>query len=120
MLISATERPEVDRVVFERQKLIDRCMGNIALAERLVKILSDSMPGEILEFQDALDRNDLSKLASLAHRMKGAAANMCAAKLSYAAANLERAVRGSQGAMVADAWVELQREIEALQGMLRR
>jgi len=52
--------------------------------------------------------------------MKGTAANMCAERLSNAAANLERAARSSDLQVVADSWLGLQQEIGVLLEALTR
>jgi HPt (histidine-containing phosphotransfer) domain-containing protein len=114
MLISRSDQLTKEQVVFERQRLIDRCMGKLELAERLVKILSEGLPSDLLDLQSAMDSGDIAKVASLAHRMKGTAANMCAERLSNAAADLERAARSSDLQVVAGSWLGLQQEIGVL------
>jgi HPt (histidine-containing phosphotransfer) domain-containing protein len=120
MLISRSDQLTNEQVVFERQRLIDRCMGKLELAERLVKILSEGLPSDLLDLQSAMDSGDIAKVASLAHRMKGTAANMYAERLSNAAANLERAARSSDLQVVADSWLGLQQEIGVLMEALKR
>lgn len=120
MLISRTYQVPNELSVFERQRLVDRCLGKIELAERLVKILADGLPNDLLALQNAIDNGDIAKVASLAHRLKGSTSNMCAERLSNAAANLERAARSSDREAVVDSWVGVQQEIGFLLEALRR
>ncbi len=119
-MISRSDQFTKEQVVFERQRLIDRCMGKLELAERLVKILAEGLPSDLINLQSAMDSGDIAKVASLAHRMKGTAANMCAERLSNAAANLERAARSSDLEFASGSWLGVQQEISVLLEALKR
>lgn len=86
-------------------------MGKQALADKLIGILVTSLPKDSAELQVAVDSNDWGKVATVAHRMKGSAANMGAEPLSSAAATLESAARATESAKIAESWFTLQQQI---------
>jgi HPt (histidine-containing phosphotransfer) domain-containing protein len=104
----------------ERQRLLERCLGKQELADRLVGILVNGLPKDSVEIQTALETGDLPRVAAVSHRLKGAAANMCAPTLSSAAAALEQAARTSDVERVPDSWLMLQQQIELVLEELRR
>lgn len=104
----------------ERQRLLERCMGKQELADRLVGILVSGLPKDASEIQSALETGDLPRVAAVSHRLKGAAANMCAASLSSAAAALEKVARASDVERVPDSWFILQQQIALVLEELRR
>jgi HPt (histidine-containing phosphotransfer) domain-containing protein len=105
--------------VFERQQLIERCRGKMDLAERLIQLLVDSLPNELEDLRSAMKAEDTSRIAKQSHRLKGMASNMCADRLSAAAAMLERSARASDVSTTSDLWLAVEREIESLQELLR-
>lgn len=99
-------------------------MGKQEFAERLLELLVTELPKDSAEIQEAVDRGDFECAARLAHRLKGAAANMCAEDLSRAAALMEQRARASAAAVSeADgflgSWEELQRQIQLVIQELR-
>lgn len=95
-------------------------MGKLELVDRLVKILADGLPRDSAEIEAAVDSQDLERVATLAHRLKGAAANMCAERLASAAAGLEQAARVFDAARISESWLELRQEIGLLTEALKR
>jgi HPt (histidine-containing phosphotransfer) domain-containing protein len=77
----------------------------------LIRILGDGLPNDLSELRAAAEQRDMSRIATLSHRLKGSAANMCADKLSSAAAMLERSARSSDADEVAVSLVNVEREI---------
>jgi HPt (histidine-containing phosphotransfer) domain-containing protein len=120
-MMTASQLSQGDRqhTVFSRQRLVEYCMGRHELAERLIKILADGLPNDLTEMRSAVGAGDFSRVAKLSHRLKGAAASMCAEKLSSAAAMLERSARSSDIEQVSEWWVVVEREIGSLQETLR-
>lgn len=120
MYVSYCDPCEAARSVFSRERLADRCMGKLELVDRLVRILAEGLPRDTAEIEAAVDSEEIDRVASLAHRLKGAAANMCAERLSLAAAGLEQAARVCDAEGISESWHGLQREAGLLLEALKR
>ena len=68
-------------------------MGNIELAQRVLGKLQSRFPEDLAELDLALQRRDGKLVASIAHRLKGAAANVAAHQLQDCAAKIEESAR---------------------------
>jgi HPt (histidine-containing phosphotransfer) domain-containing protein len=71
------------------QELLDRCMGNFNLAERVLAKLQSRFDEDMVELERALSSKDDRLIASIAHRLKGAASNVAAHELQKCAARIE-------------------------------
>jgi HPt (histidine-containing phosphotransfer) domain-containing protein len=78
------------------QELLDRCMGNIELAERVIAKLHSRFPEDIAELEQALQCRNGTLVASIAHRLKGTAANVAAHQLQACAAKIEESARNDR------------------------
>ncbi len=96
----------------DRSSLLERCMGNFALVEKLNNAFLSSLPSEKVALQDAVAICDVNAIARIAHRLRGTASNMCALPLSDAAKNVEQAARSNQIELVEPRWHELKLQIE--------
>jgi HPt (histidine-containing phosphotransfer) domain-containing protein len=81
--------------VVDLDGLVNRCMGNIELAQRVLEKFRQRLPEELAELEEALRLGDMEKLARTAHRIRGSSATMSAEGLATAAAGVEDA--GRQG-----------------------
>jgi len=95
-------------------------MGKLELVDRLVRILADGLPKDTAEIEAAVEADDIDRVASLAHRLKGAAANMCAERVSSAAAGLEQAARVCDAEGISESWYGLRQEVGLLLEALKR
>lgn len=77
----------------DAQELIDRCMGNIDLAERVLAKLQSRFNDDLKELEDAIRTNNVKQVATIAHRLKGAASNVAAHDLQRSAAKIEELAR---------------------------
>ena len=75
--------------VVNLEELLDRCMGNLDLAERALQKFQETFPQELEQLESALQIGDVKQLACVAHRIKGISANISAAGVLQAAAKLE-------------------------------
>jgi HPt (histidine-containing phosphotransfer) domain-containing protein len=75
------------------QQLVDRCLGNLALADRLIATFSQGLDEAVVQLQIAIEEQDMKTTALLAHRLKGEAANLGSQRLHRHAAELEDAAR---------------------------
>jgi len=70
--------------------------GTESLVVELVKLFADSTPSILEELRSALAQGELTSASRLAHRLKGSAANIGAAKMSALCAQLEKSAQTNQ------------------------
>lgn len=75
--------------VFNSDELLSRCMGNAGFAERVLSKFLQRGAQDLEELARAADALDESSVTLIAHRIKGAAANVAAARLRDRAAVIE-------------------------------
>jgi signal transduction histidine kinase/AmiR/NasT family two-component response regulator/HPt (histidine-containing phosphotransfer) domain-containing protein len=85
---------EPDDVAVDYDALVDRCMGNVPLAQRLVAKFRTQVEADLNALRDAIACEDRDRIAFHAHRMKGAAANLSAEGIRSAAAAIELKAKG--------------------------
>jgi HPt (histidine-containing phosphotransfer) domain-containing protein len=86
--------------VLDLQGLCERCMGNLDLVARVLDKFEQRLPGELAELEQVLELGDAAKIALIAHRIKGCSANISAAGLRQAAAEIEDLSRAGRVADV--------------------
>jgi len=74
--------------VFNHEELIGRCMGNEQLVERILNQFGSQSRSDVAELRKALDDDDAERAVMIAHRLKGASANLTAAAVSEQAAQI--------------------------------
>ncbi|MEN6493785.1 MAG: Hpt domain-containing protein [Thermoguttaceae bacterium] len=79
--------------VVDRQELLNRCLGDLALVERVLAIFQSRFDADLEELERAVEANDLEQITRVAHRIKGASANMAAHGLRQRAASIEELAR---------------------------
>lgn len=77
----------------DRDQLLGRCMGNLELADRLIGRFGERLEETIRELEAGAARRDLTKLETVAHRLKGEAGNMGVDRLSKLASRTEEYAR---------------------------
>lgn len=82
-----------DRAAFDSEALLARCLGKIELAERILAKFNSRVDLDIAELERALASDDLNTIAQVAHRLKGASANVAADALKEKAAGIEELAR---------------------------
>jgi CheY-like chemotaxis protein len=75
--------------VFDQDDLMDRLMGNAALAHRVVNRFLSGAPAQLAALAEAVGSSDSEGAWKAAHSIKGAAANAGGARLSEAARRIE-------------------------------
>jgi len=75
------------------RELLDRCMGNIDLAERVLAKLQSQFQQDIAELELALSEKNGKLIAGIAHRLKGSSSNVAAHDLQKCAAEIEDLAR---------------------------
>ncbi len=82
--------------IIDTDELVNRCMGNIDFASRILQLLSAQCDTEIDALERALQLNHSDDACRIAHRLKGAFANAAAHRLSQLADDVCRAARNSE------------------------
>jgi two-component system sensor histidine kinase/response regulator len=76
--------------ILDFQAFLKRCLGQPALAEKILTKFSARIPRDVAEIEAAFSRDDLAGMTGLAHQLKGAAGNVAANPLHAVAIELER------------------------------
>ena len=85
------------------EDLLARCLGNIEFAERVLAKYQERCGLDLAEMAEAMAAGDTDKVGNLAHRLKGASANVSATGMKTLAAKMEHAVhRDSTEEILAD------------------
>lgn len=108
----ASGSPEPQQIPFELDDLTQRCLGSLALVERLLASFEQRFPLELCEISRNLEAGDVPGLVRSAHQLKGAAANMSAPMLRSILERVEHAARAQQLAPIAGYLAELEAEWE--------
>lgn len=76
-------------------ELLARCLGNVDIAERILAKFQISVGLDLEELERGLDQQDAGAIAQVAHRIKGASANISAPALYELAAEIEQLGRAA-------------------------
>ena len=96
--------------VLDLEGLLNRCMGNIGLVQRVLQKFEERMPEEFKDMESALESGDIDRVASLAHRVKGSSASVSAEGMMHAAAEIETAGRSGCETDLSERMVRLRDE----------
>lgn len=88
--------PDETTPVFDRAELLDRLMADEELVAEILDSFLAETPAQVAAVVDAFQRGDAVATERLAHRVKGAAANLSAVRLQRVAGAIEAACRASQ------------------------
>lgn len=102
---AAAVQEDSSRVV-DTAALLNRCLGNTRLVERVLTKFRETGGADIHQLQLALESSDLERVVEIAHRFKGASGNIAATHLHELSARAERLGRETNGT---ELWDVLQR-----------
>jgi HPt (histidine-containing phosphotransfer) domain-containing protein len=85
--------PGAEMAAFEAEELLARCMGNIEFAERVLAKFQQRFEDDLTELQQGLASQNAQHIAGVAHRLKGASANVGAPGLQMRATEIEDLAR---------------------------
>jgi HPt (histidine-containing phosphotransfer) domain-containing protein len=105
-------------VMFDREAVLKRCMGNDALVEKLIAKFFGQVGEDLQVLGSALSDSDTAMLVLSAHRIKGAASNLSMGSLREIAAGIERNGRDGNITAAADGFQRLSSEIVRIQKYL--
>lgn len=98
---------ENEKEVFCYEDLSSRCLGNAQLIERVLSAFTNGAEDDLAVLRDAIQDQDLMQAGKTAHRLKGAAANAGAYRISETAATLERNAKNEEVDSLNDLCVQL-------------
>lgn len=99
MMSSVTQNssiPEVQEAPIQFDELVERCLGKIEFAERILTKFNERFPESIDQLVQSSEQGDLETVASVAHRLKGAAANISAPGILAVVEQIETKGRSGQ------------------------
>ena len=82
-----------DPSILAMDELVERCMGNLEFAERVLSKFLNRFDEELDELQHGVEAENAEEIARVAHRLKGASANVGAPGLRDRAAAVESLAR---------------------------
>jgi CheY-like chemotaxis protein len=115
--------PDVDLMVFDLNEALTRVCGKRSLLQKMSELFLADCPALLDQIRSALAAGDGPMLQRAAHRIKGSAANLSAARVVEVALRLEEIGRGgrlagadSERVELADEVAKLRRALEILKG----
>jgi PAS domain S-box-containing protein len=106
--------------VFDRDEFMNRVMGDAELAETLTRTFLDDLPLQLEKLEAAAAENDARQSEQLAHRIKGAAANMGAKALEQTAGVMEQAGKAGDVRQLQDLMPHVTRQFEILRSVMQK
>ncbi len=100
--------------VFDRASFLARAMDDVDFAHQLITAFSQDMPVQIEKLALAIDGKDPVQAGAMAHRIKGAAANMSGEILCGTAAAMEAAGKAGDAATLELLMPDLRRQFAEL------
>jgi CheY-like chemotaxis protein/HPt (histidine-containing phosphotransfer) domain-containing protein len=100
--------------IFNYASLLERMMGDSKLAREILRTFLEDLPVHIEKLKTTIVSRDKPGIASQAHSLRGAVANIGGDLLSSVAAELERAGTGGDLALVKSSFAELEKQSELL------
>lgn len=88
-----SQRSVASNDVLNLNELVDRCLGNLDFAQRLLKKFEGLLDSDVESITHAAGAKDLEHVAQIAHRIKGASANVAAPALLKVATEIESAAK---------------------------
>ncbi len=98
---------------FDQVSMDQRCNGNRELQFQLLSIMKDTLPERIVELRQANLKNDVPRVRSIAHQLKGAASDTSLLAICDSAEKLENYANANQQELIPKTLTELEERIEA-------
>jgi signal transduction histidine kinase/CheY-like chemotaxis protein len=98
--------------IFDRADVVRRCMGNEALVDKLLVQFQTQIEHDMTALEDALSSNDHKTAQLIAHRIKGAAANLSMGTVRKTAEEIETNGYENDLEAAADGFLDLRAAVE--------
>ena len=106
--------PTPNTAPYDRLSALTRCMNKPDFLDRMLSRFKDKVREDTAALEQFVEARDGPQVAFLAHRLKGAAANLSAEPLHAAASELEQAGRAADFARVGDCFQKVRQEGQRL------
>jgi PAS domain S-box-containing protein len=113
-----SDRPDYSG--FDRARLLNECMGDERLMQRLLEKFLETVPGLMQQIERAVDQCDGEALRGFAHTLKGASGSICAQNVSQLSRKLEFMGRDRLLEEASKQFGALKQAVAALEGILSR
>jgi len=110
--VTPVGRDSITPPPFVLTELLDRCMGNAAIATLLLDKFEQQLSADVRGIHECLATRDAEQMARTAHALKGAAGALAAATLRDLAAEIETLSRANQLDSIAQEFTLLRSEVE--------
>jgi HPt (histidine-containing phosphotransfer) domain-containing protein len=111
---------EPERHVFDPEDLLERLMGNAAIARRALARFLSEVPTQLRELSLALSHADREQICLVAHAMKGAAGNVSAGQLRQLAQKTQSLAEAGELTAVGELLPEIEGCFERFRGMAEK
>ncbi len=118
-LVAGTAPVTVTAPPLDRQSLIERFLGDWEFVENILEKFQQQVGVDLEELERSIHARNAEQAALLAHRIKGAAANVSATEVSRIAAELERMGRAASLDNAGERLVALRGEKQRLEQFIR-
>ncbi len=88
--------PESIQGIINVDDLLARCLGNVDIAERILTKFQDRIGLDLEELERGVNQQNAGAIAQVAHRIKGASANVSAPLLYELASEIEQLGRAER------------------------
>ncbi len=92
-------------------ELLNRCGGDLGFQTQILEIMRDCMPDRLVELKAAQQQDDLARIRSIAHQLKGAAGDTSLVAVEQAAGQLEHYAEQRDQKAAANAIADLEARI---------
>lgn len=113
---SEDEVPDVEDILDPAEVLL-RCNRNGDLGATMLQLFAEALPADLASLEVAA-ANDMAALGRIAHKMRGAAATLGAARLAGAISGLELFLKHGDGGPLADRVADVRHESALLLGVI--
>jgi PAS domain S-box-containing protein len=100
--------------VFNKKKLLNRCMDDEELAQEVITVFLSDMPQQLKRLQTCLAAGDFSGAARQAHTIKGAAGNVSAEALHRVTLQMEKVIQSGNTASISEGISHMEQEFVRL------
>ncbi len=111
---------EHNDLVFDLGKAQEQAGGDQELLKEIIGIYCAEYPKQLLQIQQALDKNDLAAVGEVAHTVKGAVGNFGAKPAFEAAFCLEKIGKSKELSKAPGAFRALKEKLEQLEQELKK
>jgi HPt (histidine-containing phosphotransfer) domain-containing protein len=96
--------------VLNADEFLARCMGHVEFASRVLAKFQNRLERDLEQLETDLAAGNTNAIVVLAHRMKGASANVAAPQLQHCAAEIERLARDARTGDISSELEQLRHE----------